>query len=184
MTDNARRAPARDVEEVLRLHREWWEANVDLDIDRMAKVFPSPGDGYLMFNFNGHPYYGMAEKVALWEHYRTQITLTDGLDVRIMRLEIHGDMAWLACEAYLGDSAEIDSPDLWSTDGLDDPPWCRSTEIYQRNDGRGRPEWRMWHTHVSPLPHPREIRPGFDDTYETRGVGYVPWEPLPARDAS
>ena len=51
---------ADDREEILRLHRDWWQANRDWDIPTMRSVFA--GERYLQFNFNGHPYYGLEEK--------------------------------------------------------------------------------------------------------------------------
>jgi ketosteroid isomerase-like protein len=174
-----RHAAASDIDEILRLNHEWWESNIDWDIPRMTAVFPSPGEDYLMFNFNGHPYFGMGEKVALWEWYRGRIAQTGGLDVRIMRLEVRGDTAWLACEATL-QAHQLDGEE-WTVDGVD-TPYIRATEIYHRDDGTGRPEWRMWHTHISPLPAPTERRPGFDDDGNARGLGWVPWTPLPTRD--
>jgi hypothetical protein len=63
-----------DRERILYLHREWWEANNGLDIPRMARVFPE-GDHYLMFNLQGHPYYGIAEKKKLWEFYKNEVEI-------------------------------------------------------------------------------------------------------------
>jgi ketosteroid isomerase-like protein len=171
-----RHAPAADVEEILRLSREWWEANIDFDIPRMVKVFPSPGDDYLMFNFNGHPYYGMKEKVALWRWYAEQIESNTGFDVRVMRVEVRRDTAWLACEGHL--LAHQTGGGDWTADSVT-TPYFRATEIYHRDDGAGNPEWRMWHFHCSPTADIHEVRMGFDDSYETRGLGWVPWAPLP-----
>lgn len=176
-----RHAPASDLDEILRLHREWWESNLLLEIPRMAAVFPDPGDEYLMFNFNGHPYFGMAEKTALWEWYREHgLDQSEGFNERIMRVEVRGDTAWLACEVFFpygqadGEAYTLDSVDT---------PWVRATEIYHRDKGDGTPEWRMWHTHISAMADPDETRPGFADSTKARGLGWVPWEPMPVRDA-
>ncbi len=179
-TSAERHAPAADLDEILRLHREWWESNLDWDIPRMAAVFPEPGDEYLMFNFNGHPYFGMGEKVALWEWYRDKVDQDFDLDVRVMRVEVRGDTAWLACEVHLPFAQRDGQP--YTIDSVD-TPWIRATEIYHRDRGDGTPAWRMWHTHISALPDPDETRPGFADSTNTRGLGWVPWEPLPVRDA-
>ncbi|MGC0421770.1 YybH family protein [Embleya sp. AB8] len=179
MTDTLeprRHAPGADIDEILRLNREWWEANVGFDIPRMVEVFPGPDDEYLMFNFNGHPYFGMTEKVALWEWYRTRIDQSGGLQVRVMRLEVRGDTAWLACEATLA-AEQLDGGE-WTVDSVD-ATLIRATEIYHREDG----VWRMWHTHISPLPDPDEVRPGFADTHRSRGLGWTPWPALPEREA-
>lgn len=174
-----RDAPAEDIEEILRLSREWWEANIAFDIPRMVKVFPSPGEEYLMFNFNGHPYYGMKEKVALWEWYSSRIDQHTGFEVRVMRLEVRGDTAWVACEGHM----QLETPDdgEWTADSVT-TPYFRATEIYHRDDGAGAPQWRMWHFHCSPTADLDEVRMGFEDTYRTRGLGWVPWNPLPTAD--
>ncbi|WP_033290900.1 YybH family protein [Amycolatopsis jejuensis] len=176
----ARTAPAADVDEILRLHREWWESNENWDIPRMAAVFPDPGDEYLMFNFNGHTYYNLAEKTALWEWYRDKTGQDGGLVVKVLRLEVRGDTAWLAAEGSIGtymyDGGE------WTVDGVPGHRF-RATEIYHRDRGDGTPEWRMWHTHISAPAPDDEPRPGFGDTTDQRGLGWVPWQIEPVRDA-
>jgi hypothetical protein len=57
---------------ILSLHKDWRTANGGLDIPLMRTVFPV-GDAYLMFNLNGHPYFGIEEKTALWEYYQTRL---------------------------------------------------------------------------------------------------------------
>ena len=148
-----------DRSEIMRLHREWIDSNTGLDIERMRQVFPA-GDAYLMYNCNGHPYYGIDEKVALWEH------LAGDMDYRMLedfnhRLEIRGDMAWLACEGY----SEFNR---LSEDGRLDGYHWRATEIYMRDDGNGNPLWRMWHFHCSHHAEDDATRIGFDDSVTTR----------------
>ena len=46
---------------------------------------------------------------------------------------------------------------------------ARSTEAYQRDDGPGNPECRMWHFHCSPPPDADEPRPPFGETARSRG---------------
>ncbi|WP_214369523.1 YybH family protein [Pseudonocardia sp. H11422] len=172
---------AQDRADILALHKDWWEANSGLDIPRMAAVFP-PDMNYLMFNLNGHPYFGINEKVELWKWYQKQLDI-DTPDIRIMRLTIVGDMAWLGCEGVfplrvIGESGT--GSETWQVDGADsagdryEPFRLRATEIYQRDDGQGNPVWKMWHFHCSPLPPAGEPRPCFDDTGEQRGLGGFP----------
>jgi hypothetical protein len=52
-----------DRSDILKLHKDWWEANCGLDILRMRSVFPVR-DACLMFNLNGHPYFGIDEKAG------------------------------------------------------------------------------------------------------------------------
>lgn len=148
-----------DRDEIMRLHREWIESNTGLDIARMRRVFPE-GDSYLMYNCNGHPYYGIAQKVAVWEHLETV------MDYRMLeefnhRLEIRGDMAWLACEGY-------SDFDVLAEEGRVDGYHWRATEVYMRDDGRGNPQWRMWHYHCSHHAPDEAPRPGFGDTARSR----------------
>ena len=51
--------PDDDVREIRRVHRQWWAANVGLDVEKMSECF---APDYLMWNLNGHPYYSLAEK--------------------------------------------------------------------------------------------------------------------------
>ena len=126
--------------EILAVHKAWWEANMGLRIEEMSACFPS-GDNYLMFNLNGHPYFGIAEKVKLWEFYVDQLEIPEIPDLRIMKLEIHGDMAWLACEGRFpireigaeGTAAEL----LQVGESVAHVP-LRATEIYHRDDGAGK----------------------------------------------
>ena len=83
---------------ILELHKNWWEANHQLIIPLMASVFPVGDDSYLMFNLNGHPYFGLDEKIKLWEHYQKELDIVMFPDIEIMRLAVSGDMAYIACE--------------------------------------------------------------------------------------
>jgi hypothetical protein len=163
---------------ILRLHKDWWEANNGLDIALMRTAFPA-GDAYLMFNLNGHPYFGIEEKTTLWEYYSTRLIV--GLsDVRILRLDIGADMAYIACEGLFPVTfLDLDEdgnpiPRGNSGDGWQAEQPIRATEIYKRDDGAGEPVWKMWHFHATPLPAADEPRPAFDDTYASRGLGYIP----------
>jgi hypothetical protein len=162
---------AEDRAEILRLHREWLESNCGLDIERMRAVFPS-GDAYLMFNLNGHPYYGIGEKVRLWEHYGLEIEIETPPRDTFLRLDIRGDMAWLACEGVTPfRNVGPEGTGSAMLPGGDEAPvlvrW-RATEVYVREDNEGEPRWAMWHYHCSPRPPEDEHRPGFGDTFASR----------------
>ena len=164
-----------DREAILKLHKDWWEANHQLIIPLMQSVYPS-GDSYLMFNANGHPYFGIEEKTTLWEWYQKEIEIVGYPDIEIMRLTISGDMAWLACEGLfpmraIGDTGTGSS--TWEMKDVSENR-LRATEIYQRDDGDGNPVWKMWHFHASPLPDADEPRPAFGDTGRERGLGVGP----------
>jgi hypothetical protein len=153
-----------DREEILRLHREWWEANRTMDDARMRKCF-AEGDRYYQFNLNGHPYYGVDEKVRLWRAYGARsMTIPEFGPDEHRRLEIRGDMAWLACENLV----RVEAPPAELGDLPKSPFRVRSTEIYQREDGEGGARWRIWHIHCSMSAPPGQPRLGIGDTYETR----------------
>jgi hypothetical protein len=174
-----------DRNDILKLHKDWWEANCGLDIPRMRSVFPIR-NGYLMFNLNGHPYFGIEEKAALWEWYRGRIDI--GMPVvKIMRLTISGDMAWLAAEGLFPSRQLNESDENGEVLKIGEseqkfPPVIRvrATEVYQRDNGAGDPKWTMWHFHCSPVPPETEPRPCAGDTYAERGgLGWTPdGEPL------
>lgn len=155
-----------DQQEILRLHRVWWISNHGLDIPAMRSVFPPADDQYLMYNLNLHPYFGLEEKTKLWEYYTGKLELFQ-TEVWVHRIDVSGDLAYLACEgvwhAKRGDETEV----KWHP--------VRATEVYRRDDGAGNPVWKMWHFHCSLRAQPDAKRPGFGDTYDERGVGYLPY---------
>ena len=111
-----------DRKAIYKLHKDWWEANSGLDIPRMAACFPKGAQNYLMFNLNGHPYFGIDEKIELWKWYQGQIEIPEIGDIRIMRTTISGDMGWIASEGVfplrpiaVTLAAELNCP-VWACD--------------------------------------------------------------------
>ena len=86
-----------DRNEILTVHRNWWRANERWDIPLMKTCFPV-GPNYLMFNYNWHPYFGIDEKVRLWEYYKDSGMTMEPPDVRILKFEVIGDIAYIANE--------------------------------------------------------------------------------------
>jgi len=152
-----------DRQEILRLHEVWWKANTDVDIPKMRTVFA--GEKYLMYNLNGHPYYGLTQKTQLWEHLGKILCIPDISTPKNLRLEIVGDVAWLACENIV----RLELRPGVQFDGFPLTPFrIRSTEVYQRDDGNGNPVWKMWHFHCSPTAPEDAPRYPFDDTFASR----------------
>ena len=154
----------RDREEILRLHRAWWQANRDWDIPKMRTIFA--GDRFYQFNFNGHPYYSLDELTALWEALDGKLSIPEISEPKNLRIEISGDMAWLACEniVRIELAPGVEAPGIPTT-----PLRIRSTEVYQRSDGAGTTTWKMWHFHCSPTAADDAPRLPFGDTYGSRG---------------
>lgn len=170
-----------DRADILKVHRDWWTANYGTQIPLMRTCFPK-GSSYLMFNLNTHPFFGVEEITRLWEHYLTQIKIPVMPEVKIMRLDISGDMAWLACEGMFPEKqigphgrGTVTRP-LDPTKEID---WMRirATEVYQRDDGEGNPVWKIWHLHASLMGPDDEPRPGLGGTSRERGLGGNPWSP-------
>lgn len=152
-----------DREEILRLNRDWWQANRDWDIPKMRTIFA--GDRFYQFNLSGHPYYSMDELTKLWEALDGSLRIPDISEPKHLRIEISGDMAWLACEnvVRIELAPGLEVPGIPTT-----PIRIRSTEIYQRSDGAGKAVWKMWHFHCSPAAAEDAPRLPFGDTYATR----------------
>lgn len=168
-----------DRREILRIHRDWWLSNHGTNIPLMQTCFPA-GMNYLMFNLSGHPYFGIDEKTELWEHYDHQIAIPDMPVEKVMRIEIVGDMAWLACEGLFPvrkTGVEGTGVAAHPLNDAGETVWLRirATEVYQRDDGLGNRTWKMWHFHGSLLCPEDEPRPGFGDTGAERGLGGNPW---------
>ncbi|MCV7065576.1 hypothetical protein H7H51_07410 [Mycolicibacterium farcinogenes] len=169
-----------DERAILQLHKDWWESNCGLDVERMRSVF-AKGDSYLMFNLDGHPYFSVDELAALWQWYRGRIEIGMA-EVYIMRLDVAGDFAYICAEGnfpskQLRPIGEDGTPQLIgeSEQSFPDIIRMRATEIYKRDDGEGNRRWSMWHFHCSPIPPADEPRPSPGDTSAGRGgLGSVP----------
>ncbi|MFI0411676.1 YybH family protein [Actinomadura sp. 3N508] len=162
--------PVADVREVRRVHGQWWEANQGLDVERMRECF---APGYLMWNLNGHPYYGLNEKIALFQYYKGRLVPAEPPRLWDVRVVVVGDMAYVTSEGVLpfevsGDgsgSATLDAVvPLYDGDGRTVHVRFRETCVLRRDDGEGGRAWKIWHFHCSPLAPEHEPRPGFGDT--------------------
>jgi hypothetical protein len=164
-----------DRREIIRLHKQWWKANVGLDIPAMQECFPS-GMSFSMFNRNGFNYFGIDELTKLWEHYSQgppRVIQT----VAILRLAVSSDIAWLICELQYRRVAPVSDASHWEPVNEGGIFGSKATEIYHRDDGDGRPEWRMWHFHSGPLQSADEPRPGFGNEEPRSGLGASPYGP-------
>ncbi|MCI0633096.1 MAG: nuclear transport factor 2 family protein [Actinobacteria bacterium] len=167
---------AQDETEIRRVHREWWASNVGLDVERMRACF---APDYLMWNLNGHPYYSLEEKVALFRYYQQHMVPTDPPELWDIRVTVSGDMAYVTSEGILPVTVTSEEGSGSSLIDAMAPRYerrgdqvCfrfRETSVLRRDDGAGKPEWRIWHFHCSPLAAEAEPRPCFGDTARQRG---------------
>jgi pimeloyl-ACP methyl ester carboxylesterase len=110
-----------------------------------------------MFNYNWHPYFGIDEKNRLWEYYKASGMRLEPPDVRIMKFEVIGDVGYIANEFEVRTTMPEDVQHLIDEVQALPPPGetmtdrGRATEIYKRDDGEGRPIWKMWHFHCSSM---------------------------------
>lgn len=147
-----------DRDEILARHRDWWEGDAGHDAERVVRCCPSELS-FLLFDVDGHPYFGVDERVRVAEHHQGDLDVEPGT-IAIMQLAVHGPVAWIASEGSVVMRGA--------------PVRFQSTEVYQRDDGDGRPMWKLWHLHVSPLPPEDEPRPWAGDTARERGLGGPP----------
>jgi ketosteroid isomerase-like protein len=133
------------MDEVLAVHRGWFESNIDLDIDAMLAYFPA-GDGYLQFNLNGMTYRGAADKAKLWRGLKAVGANITGIkDVEEPWVQIFGDVALVTSECEV----ELELPGGTGRLQSSGPMRIRSTEFQRRDDGAGGTDWRIWHMHIS-----------------------------------
>lgn len=165
--------PAEDVEAIRRAHRDWWAGNHTLEIARCARNF---APRTLMFNLNGHTYYGLDEMIKAWEYY------TGALEIDVCylwdyRIHVEGDLAYITCEGVFPTKQAAGSETGWGAGNLEigkrgEPPLgirFRETSIARRDDGEGNAVWKLWHFHCSPAAPADEERPGVGDTWDGRG---------------
>jgi len=170
--------PDDDVREIRRVHRQWWAANVGLDVERMRECF---APDYLMWNLNGHPYYSLAEKEHLFRYYQSHMVPTEPPELWDIRVNVEGDMAYVTSEGVLpvvmksaegSGSATMDGvAGRYERRGELVRFRFRETVVFRRDDGRGNRAWKIWHFHASPLAPLDEARPGFGDTAADRERG-------------
>ncbi len=166
-----------DLDEIRRVHREWWASNNGLDVDRMQACF---APDYLMWNLNGHPYYSLEEKIELFRYYREHMVPTQPPELWDIRVTVDGDMAYVTSEGILPITVASDEGSGSSLIDAMAPRYdrrgeevlfrFRETSVFRRDDGAGNREWRIWHFHCSPLAPVHEPRPGFGDTAKQRGT--------------
>ncbi|MFI6289108.1 YybH family protein [Streptomyces sp. NPDC051018] len=165
-----------DEERILQLHSDWYYANYNINIPLMRTVFPTGDENFLMFNLNDHPYFGVDDLAKLWTFYAR----TDrwGLcEDHVIRVDVCGDMAYVVSEGNFPAWRIRDEDGNPLAEEVDRPAYYRSTEIYRRDDGEGRPEWRMWHFHCSTRPDDDEAPPAKTDkdSATARGLGNTPY---------
>jgi ketosteroid isomerase-like protein len=163
-----------DIDEIRRVHRQWWAANRGLDVEKMRECF---APDYLMWNLNGHPYYSLDEKVKLFRYYQQHLVPTEWPEVWDVQVRLDRDMAYLTSEGILpvvatGEGSGSSTLDavvpLYERRGDTIRVRFRETVVFRRDDGRGNPVWKIWHFHCSPLAPEQEPRPGFGDSAAER----------------
>lgn len=167
-----------DEQRLLELHRDWYYSNFNINIPLMRTIFPRGERNFLMFNLNGHTYFGVDDLADLWSYYAR--TGRWGLpEDYVLRVEVVGDLGYVVSEGTFPAWVVKDSDgNLLPEDQQRDlTTRYRSTEIYKRDDGEGRPEWKMWHFHCSPRP-PDDEAPAAKSEYDAarvRGLGNTPY---------
>ncbi|WP_322860914.1 nuclear transport factor 2 family protein [Mycobacterium europaeum] len=126
-----------DAAEIMRLHREFVDANSPLDSRYLRRrVSADPGE-LVWYNLNGSAYVGQDHIAALWDTLSANMNeQAVSAELRDERVEVEGDVAWVTYLSHY----QADFGELGTYDG-----GMRSTEIWRRRGG----EWRLVHTHFS-----------------------------------
>jgi hypothetical protein len=166
-----------DREELLRLHRDWYFSNFEINIPLMRTVFPVGSENFLMYNLNDHPYFGVDDLADLWSYYARTDSWGKCEDY-VMRVDVSGDMGYVVSEGVFPAAVvKDDDGNPLPADQIEDKFMSyRSTEIYKRDDGAGGTEWRMWHFHCSRRSPDDEVPAAKTDrdTTAERGLGNTP----------
>lgn len=127
----------RDVQEILRLHREFVDANGPLDSSYLREHVTGVPDELVWYNLNGSVYTGRDHIAALWDMLSAAMGgQAVSAELRDERVQVVGDAAWVT---YLN-NYQADFGNLGSYNA-----GMRSTEIWRRRDGK----WELVHAHFS-----------------------------------
>ncbi|WP_226351686.1 MULTISPECIES: nuclear transport factor 2 family protein [unclassified Pseudonocardia] len=145
-----------DVAAIRAVHQSWLESNNGLVPEKMYPNFANPG--YLQFNLNGHEYNGPDEKWKLWEGlHQIGFNLSDMTIVEEPKIHVEGNLGYLTTYwSTIVTGEKEKGTGLMEPDP--EPLVFRVTEVYRRDDGTGKPEWRIWHFHASPVADPTSPR--------------------------
>lgn len=140
---------AQDKDDVLAVHRLWHSSHRDWFEKReearkqLRRIFP--GEHLHMFNLDGNVYRGAESIVAYWEGLSNVMEILERPTDQDLTIHVDGNTAILTCrfnvKARFAGGPAMEMP-------------VRGTEMYRRDDGNGKPEWRMWHCHYSSPPPP------------------------------
>lgn len=126
-----------DALEIMRLHREFVDANGPLDSSYLRRRVTALPDELVWYNLNGSVYVGQDHIAALWDMLSAAMGgQAISAELRDERVDVEGDVAWVTyLNNYRADFGNLGSYNA----GM------RSTEIWRRRDG----EWQLVHTHFS-----------------------------------
>lgn len=127
----------RDVAEIMRLHREFVDANGPLDSSYLRRRVTAVPDELVWYNLNGSNYVGLEQIAQLWDTLSASMSGQAIIaELRDERVEVVGDAAWVT---YLN-HYHADFENLGSYNA-----GMRTTEIWRRRDGK----WELVHMHSS-----------------------------------
>jgi ketosteroid isomerase-like protein len=127
----------RDAAEIIRLHREFVDANGPLDSSYLRRHVTALPDELVWYNLNGSVYIGQDHIAALWDMLSAAMGgQAVSAELRDERVEVVGDAAWVTyLNHYQADFGNLGSYNA----GM------RATEIWRRRDDK----WELVHAHFS-----------------------------------
>jgi hypothetical protein len=140
-----------DLKEIQRVHDEWFEiASRRKPVEDIRHVM-AKRDHLIMFNLNGYEYWGIDDFMKLRYYLAENTANSICEDVAPPRIELRGDVAWLTSPEQHIKTAMLTERGFGTPiiDNRTTDLFFRGTELYVRDDGEGRREWRIWHLHYS-----------------------------------
>jgi ketosteroid isomerase-like protein len=127
----------RDAQEIMRLHREFVDANGPLDSSYLRRRVTAIPDELVWYNLNGAVYVGQDHIAQLWDMLSSALGgEAISAELRDERIVVVGYVAWVT---YLN-HYQADFGDLGNYNA-----GMRSTEIWRRREG----DWELVHAHFS-----------------------------------
>ena len=147
-----------DVEAVLAVHEAWRASQPGWNYAALPAVMVK-GEKFLQFNLTGQVFFSCEELSAVWATLGPLVETSSSVDVTKPVVWVDGDLAVLTSElSVLTMKSLTEEMPLPAGVGqipigtTDTEVAYRITEVYRRDDGEGKAEWRMWHAHYSAVP--------------------------------
>ncbi|MGH7263295.1 MAG: nuclear transport factor 2 family protein [Candidatus Rokuibacteriota bacterium] len=130
----------RDRDELTDFYHRLRRANDALDGEQLREVWSADPDS-ILFNTNGHAYYGLEDWLKIWAFYGPRLKRGQPGATGRVRIVIRGDLAVIVDDHL---SRSLQWPDEAPRPAFV-TPYYRATIVCRRENGA----WKGWHAHYS-----------------------------------